>query len=422
VAGEGGSGCGGGARAPIVARLKLYRIRIRPERAPEVVRVFEFSARHTLDDVHAAIQLAFALDDDHSYAFYMSGEHWDSKSELAGLDARGGPGKAQRTRLYELGLAVESRFVYVFDFGDELWHELVVESIREGDAASDEPQLLESVGDPPPQSSFDEEEPPDVSDLVPIAQRLIALFPNDAAGSDDEPERETPGAADLEDLDEADEAEHSALDLEPEALLPAKMLASELAAALDGDLDRFFALELATDANLLGMLADLPLALARAQRVDEGAELANVLAFLDPSHFLGERALLLASAGRREEALAQVVQNLEASSGDGWVEIKSAEAYLELGDEGRAEALLRAALDQTHDDYLRGDALDHLLELLASQERHAEVKALLDAERARLDMMVEPRVETVQRVAPKVGRNDPCPCGSGKKHKKCCLV
>jgi len=24
------------------------------------------------------------------------------------------------------------------------------------------------------------------------------------------------------------------------------------------------------------------------------------------------------------------------------------------------------------------------------------------------------------RVAPKVGRNDPCPCGSGKKFKKCC--
>lgn len=24
--------------------------------------------------------------------------------------------------------------------------------------------------------------------------------------------------------------------------------------------------------------------------------------------------------------------------------------------------------------------------------------------------------------APKIGRNDPCPCGSGKKYKKCCLV
>jgi preprotein translocase subunit SecA len=30
------------------------------------------------------------------------------------------------------------------------------------------------------------------------------------------------------------------------------------------------------------------------------------------------------------------------------------------------------------------------------------------------------KVETVQRNAPKVGRNDPCPCGSGKKYKKCC--
>ena len=30
------------------------------------------------------------------------------------------------------------------------------------------------------------------------------------------------------------------------------------------------------------------------------------------------------------------------------------------------------------------------------------------------------KVATFRREAPKVGRNDPCPCGSGKKHKKCC--
>jgi HEAT repeat protein len=29
-------------------------------------------------------------------------------------------------------------------------------------------------------------------------------------------------------------------------------------------------------------------------------------------------------------------------------------------------------------------------------------------------------VSTIRRSAPKVGRNDPCPCGSGKKYKKCC--
>ena len=34
-----------------------------------------------------------------------------------------------------------------------------------------------------------------------------------------------------------------------------------------------------------------------------------------------------------------------------------------------------------------------------------------------------PQIATpVVREAPKVGRNDPCPCGSGKKYKKCCGV
>lgn len=35
---------------------------------------------------------------------------------------------------------------------------------------------------------------------------------------------------------------------------------------------------------------------------------------------------------------------------------------------------------------------------------------------------IVPKGETFRREAPKVGRNDPCPCGSGKKYKKCCGV
>ena len=35
------------------------------------------------------------------------------------------------------------------------------------------------------------------------------------------------------------------------------------------------------------------------------------------------------------------------------------------------------------------------------------------------DEMLHP--ETYVRAEPKIGRNDPCPCGSGKKYKKCCL-
>jgi len=32
----------------------------------------------------------------------------------------------------------------------------------------------------------------------------------------------------------------------------------------------------------------------------------------------------------------------------------------------------------------------------------------------------EVKTATVVRAGPKVGRNDPCPCGSGKKYKQCC--
>ena len=34
--------------------------------------------------------------------------------------------------------------------------------------------------------------------------------------------------------------------------------------------------------------------------------------------------------------------------------------------------------------------------------------------------LAQEKVETFRRQNPRVGRNDPCPCGSGKKFKKCC--
>jgi len=55
---------------------------------------------------------------------------------------------------------------------------------------------------------------------------------------------------------------------------------------------------------------------------------------------------------------------------------------------------------------------------------HPELAAL--AERSRQAAEVygnspeEPQAHTVVRQSPKVGRNDPCPCGSGKKYKRCC--
>lgn len=35
-------------------------------------------------------------------------------------------------------------------------------------------------------------------------------------------------------------------------------------------------------------------------------------------------------------------------------------------------------------------------------------------------MELPPTVEQMSRMPPRVGRNEPCPCGSGRKFKKCC--
>ncbi len=41
-----------------------------------------------------------------------------------------------------------------------------------------------------------------------------------------------------------------------------------------------------------------------------------------------------------------------------------------------------------------------------------------EPERRRMASLMQPVQQ--RRVGPKIGRNDPCPCGSGKKYKQCC--
>jgi len=44
---------------------------------------------------------------------------------------------------------------------------------------------------------------------------------------------------------------------------------------------------------------------------------------------------------------------------------------------------------------------------------------LFATEKKHLQQMPEPKVNESKKTV-KVGRNEPCPCGSGKKYKKCC--
>ena len=65
------------------------------------------------------------------------------------------------------------------------------------------------------------------------------------------------------------------------------------------------------------------------------------------------------------------------------------------------------------------------LEPMSQEERQAQL-AQQKAETKRVQRVAaaaggpSPSTETVIRQKKKVGRNSPCPCGSGRKYKKCC--
>ena len=65
-------------------------------------------------------------------------------------------------------------------------------------------------------------------------------------------------------------------------------------------------------------------------------------------------------------------------------------------------------------------ALMHLrIEIVRQEElKHEEQEDVKYAGSG--DAAPDKKPDTVRRVDPKVGRNDPCPCGSGQKYKKCC--
>ncbi len=56
---------------------------------------------------------------------------------------------------------------------------------------------------------------------------------------------------------------------------------------------------------------------------------------------------------------------------------------------------------------------------LLSKTENTIANALMKAE-IKVQRPPTPSSNIAQKPGKKIGRNDPCPCGSGKKYKKCC--
>jgi len=123
-------------------------------------RTIELLDNQTLHDLHNAIQSAFDWDDDHLYAFFMTNKAWDRRESYGAphSDMR----SASKARLNQLGLRPSQKFLYVFDFGDELRHEITVMGQVTFDPTAKYPRILQIKGEAPPQYGETEDEGGDI--------------------------------------------------------------------------------------------------------------------------------------------------------------------------------------------------------------------------------------------------------------------
>jgi tetratricopeptide (TPR) repeat protein len=183
-----------------------------------------------------------------------------------------------------------------------------------------------------------------------------------------------------------------------------------------------------------------------AELIDDEAEdrpefalrVAEFLSGIADDEFVAARlAEILAQLGRRDEALTRIRASIEKHPGSSLVRQSAAEIHERLGDDAQAVRLWIESLPLAGDAECYEEVFAAMSPALERLGRSAELEEIRRSHpspppqpeepppRQFIDRPYEspaPR-ETPQpiHVGPKIGRNDPCPCGSGKKYKKCCL-
>jgi tetratricopeptide (TPR) repeat protein len=398
---------------------RVFRLSISPEDVPEVRRVLDFDGRASLADLDTQIREHYGLSAGNPlYAFFLSGRFWDAKS--AYLDPRTDGERADKALLFRLGLAAGKTFAYLFDFGAEQRFTITVTEVRESAQPLAAPVLIEAVGEAPAAlvAEAPQADPPELVELVPLAEAFL-----EADDRLDEHAEQLTAAryaafrweADAEELAQPSAGAEASVDLshlEP-LMRESGARAAELVKGMAGSLQRFLALdEWLLEHSLASRLLDLPNNLALVGDFDAALDLARSLAFVDRELMEGDAAIILARAGRGAEALAQLDANLKHAQDASLVELKAGDTHRALGDVAAGEAYYRHALELATSPAARLDARLRLVGCLLDAGRTAEAKQLLEQAQQLAG-------ETASPTVVEVGRNDPCPCGSGKKYKKC---
>lgn len=147
----------------------------------------------------------------------------------------------------------------------------------------------------------------------------------------------------------------------------------------------------------------------------------TILAGMEDPHPLVRKWALLAAGNTHLEAAAGRIRPL-LDAGDPEVQGDAWYAFVGTAPLEEARALVQRLSGQVDEEDPRFGDLELACDVLdmrtAAEEAGVESDETSDEEEPA--ETAAPAIAPVRRATPKVGRNEPCPCGSGKKYKKCC--
>jgi hypothetical protein len=117
-----------------------------------VWRKIKISSRHTLEDLHDAIQMAFDFDNDHLYSFFMDGKKYSDNAYHAPLLDEGP--YVNQVRIGELDLYEGQHFLYFFDYGDSWEFDVQLLQINRDEPLLKKPEVIEEKGKAPRQYGY----------------------------------------------------------------------------------------------------------------------------------------------------------------------------------------------------------------------------------------------------------------------------
>ena len=144
--------------------MRVYEFRVSIIGIPKLYRIIEASENCTFDDLHETIFDAFNRYDPHLYSFFITKKDTKSLHSVYEAPEITHPQNVEdvfgfvtkkkfiaKTRIGEVGLNEKDVFHYLFDFGDDWWHRIRVQSIKETNLSKKSIKIIKSVGESPPQ-------------------------------------------------------------------------------------------------------------------------------------------------------------------------------------------------------------------------------------------------------------------------------